>query len=139
MHEQYARHDSPAPTSPRLPTQLLPGGTPAREFAQTDLGNAERLLDQHGKDVRYCAAWKQWLCWDGRRWRLDETNQVMERAKRTVRGMYASAAQIEHKGERAELVEWAQSSESAGRLKAMVELAKSVAPIQVAPGELDRD
>ena len=34
----------------------------------TDLGNAERFVDQNGDRVRYCHERDEWLVWDGRRW-----------------------------------------------------------------------
>jgi hypothetical protein len=29
----------------------------------TDLGNAERMIQDYGEELRYCANWKQWLIW----------------------------------------------------------------------------
>src|SRR5690606_13568791 len=34
----------------------------------TDLGNAERFVEQHGRDSRYVVPWKQWLFWCGTHW-----------------------------------------------------------------------
>ena len=47
----------------------------------TDMGNAERLVDGHGPDLRHCAAWGKWLVWDGARWCKDEVREVLERAR----------------------------------------------------------
>src|SRR5262245_56780624 len=54
----------------------------------TDLGNARRLVRRHGKDLRYCLAWGKWLSWDGRRWRIDDSGEVMRRAKATALSIY---------------------------------------------------
>ncbi len=51
----------------------------------TDLGNAERLVSQYGKDLRFCYPWGKWLIWDGQRWRPDTTGEVIRKAKDTVR------------------------------------------------------
>lgn len=50
----------------------------------TDLGNAKRLLDRHGMNLRYCAAWDQWLIWDGKRWEPDEDRKIELLAQGTV-------------------------------------------------------
>src|SRR5205814_1175832 len=49
-----------------------------------DIGNARRFVFRHGTDVRYVAAWKTWLTWDGNRWAGDETGEIERRAKDTV-------------------------------------------------------
>lgn len=105
----------------------------------TDLGNAKRLVRRHGKDLRYCPEWGKWLVYDGRRWVVDQTGEVMRRAKETVQSMYQEAAQIADEGMRKALAQWAMKPESASRLKAMVELAQSEPGIPVTPSELDRD
>jgi putative DNA primase/helicase len=38
----------------------------------TDTGNAERLVDQYGTDIRFCHPWGTWLHGDGHRWKRDE-------------------------------------------------------------------
>ena len=37
----------------------------------TELGNAQRLLDAHGANLRYVAGLNAWLVWDGAAWRWD--------------------------------------------------------------------
>ncbi|MDE3205149.1 MAG: DNA primase [Acidobacteriota bacterium] len=51
------------------------------DYARSDLGNARRLVDSHGEDLRYVPQWRQWLVWDGRRWRPDITGAADRRAK----------------------------------------------------------
>src|SRR5215471_17299160 len=36
----------------------------------TDSTNARRLFREHGESIRYMAAWKKWLVWNGSRWRI---------------------------------------------------------------------
>lgn len=108
------------------------------EFPRTDLGNAERLVAQHGGDVHY-APGVGWLAWDGRRWRRDVDGAVMRFAKATVRSMYAAAAELDDSGERAALTKWAIASESEPRLRAMVKLAETELAVLVEPAQLDAD
>src|SRR2546426_2907853 len=47
----------------------------------TDFGNLQRFVARQGEDVRYVAAWKAWLVWDGRRWTRDVGGEVQRRAR----------------------------------------------------------
>ncbi len=113
--------------------------TNAEDFHLTDVGNAQRLVARHGKDLRYCHPWKKWLVWDGTRWRKDSTAEVVRRAKETVRSIYAEAAKTEDSKIRQQLANHAKSSESEKRLKSMVNLADSEQGIWILPEQLDRD
>jgi putative DNA primase/helicase len=45
------------------------------ELQQTDEGNALRFMKERGEDVRYCVEWKEWMVWDGKRWKRDHTEK----------------------------------------------------------------
>ncbi len=110
---------------------------PPRGYHLTDLGNAERFIARHGKALRYCYPWRKWLVWAGARWERDEAGRVHRLAKETVRGIYREASDAEDEDRRKALAKHAAASESEARIRAMVELAKSEAP--VSPDELDTD
>ncbi len=120
----------PAPAAGAAPT---PGGFPC-----SDLGNAERLAHRHGAELRYCPTWKRWLVWDGRRWRQDDTGEIVRRAGATVRGIVNEAAGAERESWKA-LLKWAATSESAARIKAMISLCESLPGIPVMHSDLDRN
>lgn len=103
----------------------------------TDLGNARRLVRQHGHELRYCPTWRRWLVWDDKRWVVDTTGEVMRRAKATVQAIYAEAAQLAEENERSAVAKWAMKSEACTRLRAMIELAQSEPEIPVMPEQLD--
>ena len=105
----------------------------------TELGNAERLVAWHGADLRYCHPWGKWLVWDGRRWEVDATAEVMRRAKQTVRALYGEAQNEENTKRRNELASWAMGCEREARIKSMVSLARAELGIPVLPDDLDRD
>ena len=108
---------------------------PPTGFNLTDLGNAERFVEHHGEDLRYCYPWGRWLVWTGARWERDEAGKVHKRAKETVRSIYGEAATAENEDRRKALAKHATASEAEGKIRAMVELAKSEVP--VSPDELD--
>ena len=105
----------------------------------TELGNAERFVSRHGQDLRYCHVWGKWLVWDGQRWQVDATAEVMRRAKETVRAMYGEASQEDNAKRRSELAGWALKCECEARIKSMVSLARAEVGIPVMPDEFDVD
>lgn len=127
-------------------------GPPVRP--PTDLGNAERLNDRHGDDLRYCHPQKSWYHYSGKRWVRDQIGYVNELAQETVREIYldgdpASDAEALSglddfaKKQEADLKKkiraWAIQSEAAPRIRAMIELARSLLGIPVLPEDFDRD
>jgi len=106
------------------------------EFRFTDLGNAERLVAVHGRDLRY-APGLGWFAWDGRRWRRDVDGEPIRRMKNVVRTMYRQAADADDDDTRAKLAKWAAASSSEGRIRAAVSLAETEREVVVQAGELD--
>jgi P4 family phage/plasmid primase-like protien len=104
----------------------------------TDLGNARRLVREHGADLRFSRA-IGWLIWDERRWARDETGEVMRRAKATILGLYDKAKAVGDPDVREALVKHALKSERRDRLEAIVRLAETEPEIAVTPAALDRD
>lgn len=106
---------------------------------RTDLGNAARLVRDHGAVVRYVYKWSAWLTWDGTRWLRDETGDVERLARETVRNIYHEAGDADTEAERKAVAKWAAASESRGRLEAMVALARAEPGIPVRHTDLDAD
>ena len=137
-YHQNGAGDIP-PADPPGPTSDVNLSQPQGAAPYTDLSNAEALVDEHGADLSYCEPFGKWLSWDGRRHRFDETGEVMRRAKATMKSLYHLAAEAESDDESKKIVAHAKSSQSATRLKAMIELAKSEPDVPVLPDELDRN
>ncbi len=106
-------------------------------FKLTDLGNAERLVNLHGPDLRYCYPWGKWLVWAEGRWTVDCQGEVERRAKKTVRAISHEITPETDENRAKELYKHAASSESVSRQKAMVEAARSQLPVM--PEQLDRE
>jgi len=109
------------------------------KIQQTDLGNAERLVELYGKDFRYCCPVKKFLIWNGNRWNFDVTMKIARYAKQTIRNMYQVAAEESNDEERRKIVKHAKGSEANYRLKAMIELAKTEFGVPILPDQLDSD
>lgn len=56
---------------------------------RTDAANANRFVQQHGDNVRWCEPWGKWLVWDDRRWAIDEMCIVQGMAKDIYRGHFS--------------------------------------------------
>lgn len=108
---------------------------------RTDLGNAVRLVSRHEELIRYVHVTQTWHIWNGHAWAPDDTGQIERYARDTVRSMQRMAEAMP-KGDsddekdplnaaRVAAVKWATSSESAARLAAMVQLARSEEGIAV--------
>ena len=48
---------------------------------RTDAGNAEKLMERHGQNIRYVVEENKWFIWDGKRWEVDRKLQVVKLAK----------------------------------------------------------
>jgi putative DNA primase/helicase len=103
----------------------------------TDLGNAERFARINASSVRYVAIWKSWFVWDGQRWRRDDTCEVERRAKEAVRSIWQESANGADKEERSQIAKWAERSESIGRVKAMVDLARAEPGVAIVTSAFD--
>lgn len=81
-----AAEPEPVETKSPQPTLLVGSGPHL-----TDHGNAQRLVADHGAELRHCHPWKKWLVWQGGRWREDDVGTVHRLAKRTVAKLFRDA------------------------------------------------
>jgi len=107
------------------------------EFYCTDVGNAKRLVKQHGATLRYCYPFSNWLSWDGKRWQVDDTGEAARRAKDTIARVRIEAALQKDKATRDALWNHAKISESDAKLRAMLSQAQSEVGIAIKPDDLD--
>ncbi len=108
-------------------------------YPRTDFGNAERFAAQHGSNVRFCHTWGKWLIWNGKCWKIDETNRICQLAKETVRKMYAETPMIADDDRRKAASKHALASESAGRIQAMLSLARTEQGLGITTKMLDAE
>lgn len=97
---------------------------PSREYHLTDIGNGLRFVDVVGDRLRYVAEWKAWVVWDGRRWAHGDDAAVVKLAHKVALGIYDDISKEDDERKRKDLIKWAQQSESAIRIDAMLKSAK---------------
>ena len=103
----------------------------------TDVGNAERLVERYGPDLRYDHKRKRWFIWNGSYFRRDEKGRIERRARDTARAIFREVAIAEDAGRRDKLAKWAMRSEAKERQQALVTLARSWPEVAVLPAEFD--
>ena len=113
-----------------------PSNTRVRSYDATDLndiGNAEHYATAYENELRYCAAWRKWLVWDGCRWKIDDGERPLKLAKELVQTMFNDAMELRG----GEIFRHVCGSATISRLKAMITLAGPELPIRVE--DLDQD
>lgn len=89
-------------------------------YPLTEIGNAQRFVDAYGKDVKYCYARGCFYVWDGKAWRKDEGESIMQRAKHTASVIADEAKTTGDKTATA----WAKQSARLQSLRSMLALAQ---------------
>jgi putative DNA primase/helicase len=105
----------------------------------TDTSNALRLLREHGKDIKYNAAWKKWIVWTGKYWRIDEGYLIHEKGLQVIHGIYDELLTTGDYRDRMEIEKYALQSESLRRRKAFIEAASLMRELNVSSDDVDRD
>ena len=104
---------------------------PERYFNRTDAGNAELLTTTYKNVIRFCFEYGKWFIYNGKRWKIDTTNQIYEFVKKTMR-----MAHKNFKGNE-EAQKYYRSCESKARMTSTVFLAQTLLPICIE--EMDAD
>lgn len=137
IEEEAAKKNIPALDEDDMPPEDAPdliGDIPL-----TDSGNGERILKLAGDDIRFCAEFKKWLLWDGRRWKVDtDAATVTQKAKNMARLLYKQAALIPDSGRRKVLQDHARDSESQAAIAAALLRCKSEPGMSISAADLDK-
>lgn len=110
-------------------------------FHLTDVGNAQRLVQAHGKEIRYLSADKVWFVWDASRgtWSEDKSGEITRRAVHVVQAGLKAAIEIEDDEVKKAKVKHFLKSESAPSIRNMIEVARAAKGVAVQPADFDAD
>jgi putative DNA primase/helicase len=128
-HRGLPQARAPKFSSDRLTAMLA-------RLGETDTDNAQRFAERFGARVIHTPA-RGWLVYDGKRWKPDALNCVIELAKKTARRIAKEAAHLDADTARTARKAFAKQSLSKGALDRMLELAKSLLAVEDA--KLDAD
>lgn len=105
----------------------------------TDLGNAERLADAHGENLRYCDDTGKWFMWDSVKWIQSGKSGPQTFAHEMVRDIYEEAAALEPGEPQRKLFAWAKRSEGNNAIAGAISLARGLRGIRVSMTKFDAD
>jgi len=112
---------------------------PQPEYQRTEGGNAQRLVDGFGEDLRFCAKRTAWTAWTGKLWVWDSENVVVDCATRVVRSLYDEVGKQDDKDDRDEAAKFARSSDRAPHVRGIIYLAKGDSRLWIEPDAFDAD
>lgn len=104
----------------------------------TDLGNARRFKMRVKGKVRHVEG-AGWFYFDGNRFVRDQVGEIQRKANDAVVSIYGEIERAATKNEREAIIAHAQRSESEPRIRAMLNLARSLREIALAPDSFDSD
>lgn len=107
-------------------------------FPLTDAGNAERMAEKFGRDLKYIASQRSWLWWTGTHWRKDAKKAILMAAKSTARSIRGEALSAPPEIY-ARVCDWAARSENRYRLEAMIVLAGAEKVMAREAADFDKD
>jgi P4 family phage/plasmid primase-like protien len=99
-------------------------------------GNASRLIRLRGKDMRFSHTHKKWFLWDGSRWCIDTSGQVMRLANDLIKDLYHMVAEADER-DRSAFAKFARACDSKKHLKNVLDLAACRLPIAITAEALD--
>jgi putative DNA primase/helicase len=106
------------------------------DHQHTDLGNAERFVERHGRDLRCAHPWsRRWLHFADGIWTPDDSGEVERRAKDVAREMLLAALDADDH----QATSWALKSQSKRGIDATIALAASELGVPILPDDLDAD
>ena len=105
----------------------------------TDTTNAERLYREFGSEIRYNAAWKKWLVFNGQRWVIDDGALIHEKGLQMVRNIYDELKKTNDYRDRMEIERFAILCESVRRREAIIKAASWIKELNVESDEMDND
>lgn len=122
--EFYDRHPEAAPTG-------------LTDF--TDLANAVRFANRHKGKIRFCHKFNKWLFWTGKRWDIDHSGAVYRLAQNHILSMLDSVGSMPDEKARAAFLHEMAKLQSERKLASMLNLARHMEGIPIAPEDLDKD
>jgi putative DNA primase/helicase len=139
----YGRYGRDTPIA--IDPSILPEGV----VHGTDLAAAHLLVDQHGRDLRYCGE-LGWLAWDARRWAGDDTAERRRRMHCVGRSIELYAAQLLEDAARAtskteaeelraqaqKYARWARQTQTDSGIAHALSVAEALVPLRAAALDL---
>jgi P4 family phage/plasmid primase-like protien len=105
----------------------------------TDLENAARFAEKHREKIRFCHKFNKWFVWNGKCWEMDASGGVWRLAREYVLSMLEGARSIKDDKERAFFLKEMAKLQNEKKLTSMLNLARHLDRIPIAPEDLDKN
>jgi putative DNA primase/helicase len=105
----------------------------------TELGLADRIVREHGSNMRFVWGWNSWIAWDGKRWMPQAEGDIWQMAKATVRPLLSEASKLPEGDARKAAVRFAMIAERDRTMRSALSLARSEDVIAIKPELLNQD
>jgi putative DNA primase/helicase len=106
-------------------------------YPPTDMGNSKRLLSLYEDKLLYHNEMKKWLVWKGTHWQVDNVQEVMLMAQKTIEKISEEINWLRDAEGKKELKKHQTRSESSPRLKAM--LNQTEPKLSISPDQINSD
>ena len=107
-------------------------------YKKSDVGNANRLINKHGANIRYIHEHKRWIYWGDGRWEIDNDGEIFRRAKDTILAIHTEVAET-NPDNREALSKFALRSENKRSLDNMIAVASKDKEVVMSQSDLDKD
>ena len=107
-------------------------------YKKSDVGNANRLINKHGVNIRYIHEHKTWIYWSDGRWEFDKDGDIFRRAQDTILAIHTEVAETDH-DTRSALSKFALRSENKKSLDNMIAIARTDKEVVMSQSDLDKD
>lgn len=97
----------------------------------TEQGNAERLIEAFGNNLRYNESKGGWMVWSGSCWLTDQTGTVVRHLHEVVRGLHNSVGTAADADTNAKILAWSFRSESAKVQSASLKIGQSLEGVTI--------
>lgn len=104
----------------------------------TDMGNARRFAIRFSDQFRYTSGWG-WMMWSGKKWAREDGDNIMQAARHTVKAIFDEARDAQNPDDVKAAGKWAMTSQSRGRIEAMVKLAETEREFTARVEDFDQD
>lgn len=105
----------------------------------TDWGNAKRLVEKHGDDIKYCPEMMEWYVWNGEMWGNDKCGKMHQFAKGVAVDLWDAASRVDDLELKKIMSKFAISSENQAKIKNMIESAQNEPGIPVELKDFDKN
>lgn len=108
-----------------------------KQYEQNDTGNANRMFDYFGNNLRYSYENKIWLFWNGRVWSEDKTGKIKKICDETIEIMKKEAYAEQDDDKQVALLKWVNKTSSSKYKDNMIKELQHIDCIPILLSEMD--